>query len=142
MVNPQKTNRSGSVASAEPAVWKSWREEIRSFIEQTVQEIHRIVADLQTKPRASAAPPPTELRPADAPGKRPEESRPRTQPTNRPSRVEADAASQAARAEAVDPIDASRTRLENLKRRLSEQLRTQQTSTTDADERPREESHA
>ena len=39
MVNSQKTTQSGSTASAEPGVLTGWREEIRSFFEQTVQEM-------------------------------------------------------------------------------------------------------
>lgn len=142
MSNSLKTTRPGGAASADSGVLSGWREEIRVFFEQTVQEIHRIVSGLQVKPRDANAAKPVGSRTTTRPKDAFADAQPAAVPVKRPNREPATVATESARSEPQDSIDASRTRLENLKRRLSEQLRTQQVTVTDANERPREESHS
>ncbi len=142
MANSQKTTRLGSIASAESGVLTGWREEIRSFLEQTVQEIHRIVSGLQAKTRDEKVTKPVASRPTELPKNVPSNTQPASASANRVNREPTTVAAENTRGGPQDSIDASRTRLENLKRRLSEQLRTQQVTVVDANERQREEPHS
>ena len=109
MVDSAEATRDNAVPpDAAASALTGWREEVRSFLERTLQEIQQAVAELQ--PRSHARTPPRS--PAASPT-----------PT-------APARTAAVGRESIDgQMDASQTRLENLKRRLSERLRTSSTMT-------------
>ena len=89
-------------------------------MERTQQEIHGAVAGIQPKQPPSESAPAVESRPIGT------------------TTVRSESSNHSADSE---PLDASRTRLENLKRRLSEKLQTQQTDRARAPEPTRKESH-
>lgn len=119
MVDFEKTTHNAPANPPPNGLQATWREEIRSFVERTVQEIHSVVAGIPPKQPPVRSPRPVESRPTTTV---PSESR--------------------SRSREGEPVDASRTRLENLKRRLSEKLQTPQTDEPRTAEPIRKESHA
>lgn len=121
MVDSAKTTNDAPAVSSSTSLLATWREEVRGFVERTLQEIHSVVAGIQPKQ------PPVESASSV-------ETRPRVTTTVR--------SESSNRSTGSEPLDSSRTRLENLKRRLSEKLQTQQTDRARTSEPIRKESHA
>jgi hypothetical protein len=103
MVDSAEATRDNSVQPDDAAALAGWREEVQDFLERTLQEIQDAIAELEPRLQEHAPPRP---------------------PAATPPRVEPARPRPAGRAEVPNQMDASQTRLENLKRRLSEKLQT------------------
>lgn len=116
-MDPADTTRDEFASRPAAGALTGWREEVRSFLEKTLDDIQRLSADLWCGARDADVPRAT-ARTAQSAAARP--ATPAREPTD-------------------DPMDASQTRLENLKRRLSEKLRHQSSEKPGDQDRPRED---